>query len=62
MVVTSILEICSIELQDQGDYACRATLPGSPGYDVAYFNITVVDLSGRYMDIHICSYSARYFI
>ena len=60
LVVTSFLEVCGVELEDQGDYACRATIPDSSAFDVTYFNITVVLQSGGRCIYHIHASSGMY--
>ena len=45
--VMSTLELCSVELSDGGEYACRAAVPGdSSRNDSVYFNVSVIEPEG----------------
>ena len=44
--VMSVLEICSAESEDEGEYSCLAN--SSSGYDVANFSLTVEPPLGRW--------------
>ena len=43
--VTSILEICSIESYDEGEYSCQAE--NEVGFNSVQFNVTVEDQFGK---------------
>ena len=45
LFVTSILEICGIELENSGEYTCLAA--SESGYDSVQFNVTVEDQEGK---------------
>ena len=49
----SVLEICSAESADEGEYSCVATNPVTLQTDMSYFSITVLPSQGKTALVHV---------